>query len=60
MSTDATQNPPLTAQQHGQPCRVCGAENVPLHFDSVAPPEHVGALVVRDRGRCIDCVVHGK
>lgn len=41
-------------------CRTCGAENMPLHFDSVSAPERVSDLVVRDQGRCISCVVTGQ
>ncbi|MGE7439604.1 hypothetical protein [Kitasatospora sp. NPDC001175] len=44
----------------GLSCRTCGARDVQLHFDCVAPPERVSDLVVRDRGRCIACVVQGQ
>lgn len=56
----AVEAEPVGGRQEVLSCRTCGAENVPLHFDSVAPPERVSDLVVRDRGRCISCVVQGR
>ncbi|MGK4583500.1 hypothetical protein [Kitasatospora sp. HPMI-4] len=57
---DSADESPVEAPPDVQACRTCGATDVPLHFDSVAPPERVSDLVVRDRGRCISCVVHGR
>ncbi|KJK55653.1 hypothetical protein UK12_27450 [Saccharothrix sp. ST-888] len=57
---DTESSPPAVVEPTSLACRTCGACDLQLHFDSVAPPERVSDLVVRDQGRCISCVVNGK
>lgn len=52
---------PTQHQTAGWPCVGCGSTGAPLHPEmGSGEPERVGGGVVRDSGRCIDCVVNGR